>query len=325
MTQPSGYFGLRILGWALACLILSGQIVMSTENAPVKVRLGTATKGGGFQLFGQHLVEVINSTDNRLQVEAVATKGSTQNLAELESGTLDIGLVEGNAAYDALAGVNRSPATLKVLTVMYPNPGMFVVRADSTYKSISDLKGQAIAFGTKASGLRMLANDVLSGIGLNPALDFKQIILEKAGDGPQLVLDKQVEALWGAGIGWPGFIKVAESSVGARFIAPTVDEISQILKMHPHLKPMSVPADTYRGQNKQIDSVGLWSLVLVKANLPENLVYQLASAIHRGEGELKKRLAQGQYTTMQNTVAQVPAIHLHPGVSRYLRESGFIK
>lgn len=296
------------------------SICARAENRTTDVSLGTATRGGGFQLFGQHLAEVINANDANLKVKAVATRGSNQNLKLLEQGKIDIGLVEGNAARKALDGVGRLPSKLKVLYVMYPNPGMFVVRADSFYKTIHDLKGKPVAFGTRASGLRILVGDVLDGLGMKPDRDFQQVILDKAGDGPRLVLEKKVAALWGAGIGWPGFVKVANSPAGARFIAPDAEQVKQIIARHPYLRHMSVPAGTYKGQDVQVDTVGMWSLVLVRPDVQEELVYRLVRAIHRGEEQLAKQLRQGRYTTMHNTLEQVPADRLHPGAVKYLRE-----
>jgi TRAP transporter TAXI family solute receptor len=308
----------------VSTLLLPGllwSVFAGADTAPTKVVLGTATKGGGFQLFGDTFATVVNTTDASLQVEPIATRGSKQNLTYLEEGKIDIGLVEGNAARQALEGIGRTPANLKVLGVMYPNPGMFVVRADSPYQHIKDLKGKPIAFGTRASGLRILANDVLDGIGLAADRDFEAVILEKAADGPRLVLDHKVEALWGAGIGWPGFVQVANGPVGARFIAPSATQIKQILAKHPHLKTMSVPAGTYKGQDVDIKSVGLWSLILVRPELPEEVVYRLTRAIHQSEAELAKQLRQGRYTTAQNTVSQVPTAQLHFGAIRYFREA----
>lgn len=314
---------------ALVCTLFLPGLLGSTfalaDTPATKVVLGTATTGGGFQLFGDTLAVVINTTDASLQVEPMATRGSKQNLTYLEEGKLDIGLVEGNAARQALDGIGRAPANLKVLAVMYPNPGMFVVRADSPYQSIEDLKGKPIAFGTRASGLRILASDVLDGIGLIAERDFESVILEKAADGPQLVRNHKVEALWGAGIGWPGFVQVADDPAGARFIAPSAAQIKQILAKHPHLKTMSVPAGTYNGQDAQINSVGLWSLILVRPDLPDEVVYRLARAIHQGEAALAKQLEQGRYTTTQNTVAQVPSAQWHPGAARYFREANLVR
>lgn len=320
---------LRIISPGVICLlVVFGALLAGSayaDTTATKVVLGTATKGGGFQLFGQNLAAVINATDSSLHVEDIATKGSKQNLPFLEQGKIDIGQVEGNAARQALDGIGRDPANLKVLSVMYPNPGMFVVLADSNYKTIADLTGKPIAFGTRASGLRILVGDVLDGIGLKPDREFEQVILDKAADGPRLVLEKKVAALWGAGIGWPGFVKVANSAQGARFIPPSSQQIKQILARHPHLKTMSVPAGTYKGQNQQIDSVGLWSLILVRPDLPDDVVFRLARAIHQGEKALAKRLKQGRYTTAQNTVEQVPIDRLHSGALRYYREAGLVK
>jgi hypothetical protein len=312
-----------VTAWLLLFSVMCCLSVQA-ETVPTQVVLGTATKGGGFQLFGQALAEVVNRNAPGLIIEERGTKGSKQNLPFLEQGEIDIGLVEGNAARRALEGIGGAPVDLQVLMVMYPNPGMFVVRADSPYRSIHDLKSKPIAFGTRASGLRILAGDVLDGIGLSPERDFEPVILDKAADGPRLVLDKKVEALWGAGMGWPGFVKVANGPSGARFIAPTADQIKQILARHPHLKTMSVPAGTYKGQGQAIESVGLWSLILVRPGLSDDIVYRLTRAIHRGEGEMAGRLLQGAYTTAQNTVAQVPVERLHPGAARYFREVGLM-
>ena len=310
----------------VSTLLLPGllwSVFAAAETVPTKVVLGTATKGGGFQLFGDTLAAVVNATDASLRIEPIATRGSKQNLTYLEEGKIDIGLVEGNAARQALDGIGRAPANLKVVAVMYPNPGMFVVRVDSPYQRIEDLKGKPIAFGTQASGLRILANDVLDGIGLVADRDFEAVILEKAADGPRLVLDRKVDALWGAGIGWPGFVQVANGPVGARFIAPSAAQIKQILAKHPHLKTMSVPAGTYKGQDVEIKSVGLWSLILVRPDLPEEVVYRLARAIHQSEAALAEQLKQGRYTTAQNTVSHVPTAQLHFGALRYFREAKF--
>lgn len=319
-------FSRLLIPLLVVLILLSVSVDLFAEGgASTRVVLGTATKGGGFQLFGQNLAEVINAQDGTLQIEAMATRGSKQNLALLEAGKIDIGQVEGNAARQALEGIGRDRAELKVLAVMYPNPGMFVVRADSPYRSIDDLKGKPIAFGTQASGLRILAGDVLEALGLKPERDFQPIILDKAGDGPRLVLEKKAEALWGAGIGWPGFVKVANAPAGGRFIAPDAEQLKLILEKQPHLKSMSVPAGTYKGQTQAIESVGLWSLILIRPETPDDIAYQLARAMHRGEVALAARLEQGAYTTAANTVAQVPVAQLHPGAVRYYRELGSLR
>ena len=304
-----------------------GKAISNTATSKTTIVLGTATPGGGFPLYGNAFAEVMNAADDTLAIEPRNTKGSNENIPLLEQDKLDIGLVTGEPAYEAFLGLGGRPKTnAKILTAIYSSPGMFVVRADGPYKTISDLKGQPVAFGAKGSGLPILSRYILDGLGLKQDEDFKSIYLDRAGDGPAMVLDGRAAALWGAGIGWPGFATVASSPQGARFIAPSADEIVRIRAKHSFLKPLTVPANSYPGQTAAIASVGSWSFVLVRASLPDDVTYHLARTLHRVEATFCQKLAQACETTAANTVAASPDVALiHPGVLKYFKEIGVVK
>jgi hypothetical protein len=290
------------------------------------VSLGTATPGGGFPVYGAAFAESIHEADATLLIEPRNTKGSTENIPLLEAGQLDIALVQGEAAFEALNGIGRPPANLRILTAMYATAGLFVVRADSPAKTIRDLAGKPVAFGARGSGLVILSRYVLDGIGLAQDKDFQAIYLDKAGDGPAMVLDGRAAALWGGGAGWPGFDAMLKSPGGARFIAPDADEVRRILAKHPFLKPLTLPANSYPTQTQALASVGSWSFVLARPTLPDDTAYRLARALHKAEAALAKKLPQGRETTAANTVAAAPKPELiHPGVAKYLREQGLLK
>jgi uncharacterized protein len=297
-----------------------------TVEQKTQVILGTATPGGGFPLYGDAVTAVINEVEPSLAVEPRNTKGSTENIPLLEAGKLDIALVTGEPAYEAFAGIGRARTELKILAAMYSTPGMFVLRADNPARSIGDLTGKPVAFGARGSGLVILARYVLDGIGLDPDKDFQAVYLDHAGDGPAMVLDGRVAALWGGGLGWPGFAAVANAPGGARFIAPDAGEAARIRAKHSFLKTMTVPARSYAGQSAPIASVGSWSFILARPTLDADAAYRLARALHRGEEALGKRLAQARETTAANTAAAAPNLDLiHPGVLRYLREAGIVR
>ena len=221
------------------------------SNAKTDVSLATATPGGGFPLFGGAAAETINETDPTLNVIPRNTKGSAENIGLLERGEVDIGLVAGEPAYEAFAGIGRPPTTNKIITAIYSNPGMFVVKRDSPAKALSDLIGKPIAWGTHASGLTLLGRYVTDGLGLDREKDFEPHYLDKAGDGPVMVADGRVAALWGGGIGWPGFTAVMKA--GGRFIGLTPEEIARVTAKHNFLKPITVPAGAYEGQTEPVE------------------------------------------------------------------------
>jgi TRAP transporter TAXI family solute receptor len=309
--------------------LLAGGAAAQDGGKPISkttISLGTATPGGGFPLYGNAFAEVMNEADPTLSIEPRNTKGSNENIPLVEAGQLDIATVAGEPSYEAFMGIGRPRTNLKILTAMYSSPGMFVVRADSPYRTIRDLVGKPVAFGAKGSGLPILSRYMLDGLGLKQDEDFQSIYLDRAGDGPVMVQDGRAAALWGAGIGWPGFAAMAASPGGARFIAPDAEEIARIRAKHTFLKPLTVPGGSYPNQNAPIASVGSWSFVLVRESLPDDIAYRLAKTLHGVEGAFCKKLAQACETTAANTVAAAPSVDLiHPGVLKYFREVGALK
>ncbi|MGE0726372.1 MAG: TAXI family TRAP transporter solute-binding subunit, partial [Alphaproteobacteria bacterium] len=293
---------------------------------PMTVSLGTATQGGGFGVYGEAVAGAVATVDPALRLETRATAGSAANVPMLEKGELDLGLVQGTSAWQTLAGPDRSAADLRVVAAMYSSPGMFVVRADSPHRQIGDLKGRRIVLGAAGSGLVVLARHVIEGLGLDPDRDFAVVLLEKAGDGPPMVIGGSAAALWGGGVGWPGFDRVARDPAGARFIGLTEAEAAQVRTRHPYLSIMTVPAGAYPTIDRPLTTVGSWNLILSRPGLPDEVAYRFTRALHLAEGELGRRLAQARETTAANTVAASPRPDLlHPGTARYLREAGFLR
>jgi len=279
--------------------------------------LGTATPGGGFPVYGDVYAEMLNAQEPRLRIETRNTRGSAENVPLLESGKLDLGLVAGEFAGTALA---KPGTSLRIVAAMYSSPGMFVVKADSPVRRIADLRDKPVVLGTQGSGITVLGRSVLSSLEIRIA----EITLEKAADGPPMLQDGRAAAHWGAGVGWPAFTAIAKA--GGRFVGPDADEVKRILAKNPSLQAVTLPANSYPGQDVAIPSVGSWSFVLARAGLTEEQGYLLARALHRAEGPMASRLEQAKESTAANIAAAAPRPDLvHPGVQKYLREAGLLR
>ncbi|MGD9867737.1 MAG: TAXI family TRAP transporter solute-binding subunit [Hyphomicrobiales bacterium] len=289
-----------------------------------RVTLATATPGGGFQLFGKALIDAIVESGAGLTVEERPTGGSRENLKLLRGSAVDFAQVEGNAARQAFEEEDGKPlaARLKIAAAMYPGPGLCVMRADSPARSLDDLKGKRVIYGTHSSGLTILTRRILSGLGYDPDKDFEPVYLDKAGDGPVMVLKGKADALCGGGFGWPGFVKVAGSPGGARFLSAGAQGSARIRERFPFLREMTVPAGSYEGQDNDLVTVGLWSFILTRPDLPDDAARRFAEAAHKASPLLAGKLEQGAYATPQNTARNAPAELLHPGARAYLQEIG---
>ncbi len=294
--------------------------VQATDRLPII--LGTATSGGGFELYGGVLAEEVNKVAPNLNLLARNTKGSRQNIPLLEQGTLDVALVASLPAREAFEGIKREkPTDLKIITAIYPTFGAFAVKGDSPAKTYSDLIGQKVSWGTRSSGLTLLSQYINEALGLDRDKDFDAVYLERAGQGASMVLNNEVAAQWGGGVGWPNFTKIMNA--GGKMLGLSQDQIKKVNAKFPFLLPMEIPADSYPGQKTVLNTVGSFSYLLARADLPEDIAYNLTKAIHKAQPSLETRLKQGRDTLPENTwIAAGNPGRIHPGARKYLAEIG---
>jgi TRAP transporter TAXI family solute receptor len=314
-------FGRRRLLSAIPVVALGATRAQAQQS---KLTLATAAEGGAFVVYAQALLDVLRAVDAVLEIRGRPTKGSGENVRLLEAGEVDLALVAGEVAHEVFAGINRPVGKLTVISVMYSTPGMFVVRADSRYHSITQLKGRPVVWNTPGSGFAVQAHYVMDGLGLDMDKDFEPIYIDRLADGPPMVIEGRAAALWGGGLRWPGFVTVATSPRGARFVVPTAEEIARIRTKYGFMASLSVPAGLYPGQYDPIDTVGTWSFILARADLDDAIGRRLAMDLARAErtGLLTKHLAQ---STAKNTLAAIPSpAVLQPGVAKYYRELGLL-
>lgn len=310
----------------LTLAVLSVLALLSAAQAQptppaLHVVLGTATPGGGFPAYGEALAKAVHEVDPALTVELRTTKGSTENLILLREGKLDLALVQGEYAFDALAAQGGTSG-LTVVAPVDTTPGMFVVPAASPIHAVSDLRDKAIALGTHSSGLTVMGRTVLKGSGIDPEHDITPILLDRAGDGPTLVLDGKAAALWGGSVGWPGFKTMADAPGGARFFGPAPEAVEAILALRPSLRRLTIPAKSFKGQDAAIDTVGSWSFIMGKPGLDPVVVSRLVRAIDQGKVRLAQLYAQGGESDPRNLPGATKAEWLHPATIDYLKEIG---
>src|SRR3954453_12848640 len=154
--------------------------------------LATATPGGGFPVFGDAFAEIVNAQEPKLRVTTRNTKGSSENVPLLEADKVDIALVAGEFASSVLA---KPDTKLRIICAIYSSPGMAMVRGDSPYRSLRDLAGKPVVLGTQGSGITALGRTVFEALGI----EIKPITLEKAADGPPMLLDRPRRSALGRG------------------------------------------------------------------------------------------------------------------------------
>jgi len=87
--------------------------------------------------------------------------------------------------------------------------------------------------------------------------------------------------------------------------------------------PHTIPAGTYSGQYEDILTGAMYSVHVVNADVPEDVVYRITKIILENE-ETFRTFAANTRNFEASTSFEGTAIPLHPGAERYFREAGFL-
>lgn len=281
----------------------SGAIGAPGDDAPLV--LGTSTPSGGFALYGETLERVLNGQAGRAVVRARPTRGTSENLTLLQRGEIDAALIQGTAASELFQP--GSSTDLRILFAMYPSPGLLAVATASSLRRLEDVRGQPVVFGVRTSGLVTLGRQVYAGIGIDIDRDVRAIYVDRAAESPRIVLSGEAVGLWGAGEGWPGFLRLAEAPGGARFIGPSTSQIASIVARYPLLTAMEVAAGAYPGIDAPLPTVGSVNWIVVRAALDDRRARRFVDAMQAAAPELAAALPQAAFSTLANTRASAPS------------------
>jgi TRAP transporter TAXI family solute receptor len=195
-----------------------------------------------------------------------------------------------------------------------------VVKADSDIKSLSDLRGKRVGMG-QPGGTSMLDADLLmETVGLTPGQDFTEFRV-KLTTMVDMLGDNQLDALiWSGTPPMPPVIKL-KSQHDVRFLDIPRDISEKIMKVSPAYTKGDLKANVYADQPNEVKSYMLGNVLLIKADVPEEIVYQATKAVMENL-DFMASVHPAWKTVEKDAIVNGFTIPVHPGALRYYREAG---
>lgn len=90
--------------------------------------------------------------------------------------------------------------------------------------------------------------------------------------------------------------------------------------------PKVMPANSWKGQNKDVNTMVNASAYVVAKDIPEDVVYAMTKAIVENKPELVKQVpAMEQYVPEDSALPSINGLPFHPGAVKYYKEAGLMK
>lgn len=294
----------------------------------IMISIGTGGTSGTYYPVGGGLAELINKKVEGMYATAEATGASIENARLVSKNELQIGIANSFAVYYARRGEppfepNEKLENLVALCTNHPSNTAIVVRADSPYKTIADLRGKVLSIGAPGGTNYVTAMAILEAYGLTEK-DFEPRY-ETFAEAVQSFKEGSIDAAFMQG-GMPmASIIDLTSSMECRLLPIEQEYFKKIHEKHPYYVEDVIPAGTYKGIDEDIPSIKVWNIMFTNTEMSEDSIYRILSAWYEPESlEYMRAVHPSQeYMTLED--APTVPVPLHPGAERFWKEKGVLK
>ncbi len=322
---------------ALAALTLVLGAVISTPAQAAEERnylLATASTGGTYYPVGvalSTLVKVKLQPKQKIGMSAINSAGSGENIKLLRDNEVQFAILQG--LYGAYAWQGTGPIqgdgpqkNLRAVTMLWQNVEHFVVNKKfaktGTAADMVAMKGETLALGKKNSGTLGSNTVLLTNLGANVEKDFNLVYV---GYGPSADAMQNGQA---AGMSTPAGAPVsavtkAKANMGDDIVVLdfTDEQLKQADGGMELWTRYLIPADTYPGQTKDINTIAQPNFLAARADVDEDAVYQIVKAVYENLPFLNAIHGATKVMAVEKAISGLP-MPLHPGAAKYYQEVG---
>jgi TRAP transporter TAXI family solute receptor len=309
----------RTLGiMASVAVILS--MAAGVASAVTFVNIATGSTGGSYYPLGAAMAKIWNDNIDGIKASAQSTGGTVNNIQLMGSGEADAAFMDG-LYYYAYLGKGKYEGNpqeyIRALVPLYPEPIQLMVAKGSDIKSLADFKGKRVSIGAVASGTEVTARQLLKAVGIDPDNDIQAENLG-VGDTAKAFSDNRIDAAIMVGsIGMAGVVEA--TTLGVVEFIDVPDEIrDKVIEETPYWVPFTIPANTYKGQEKDVKTYASWNIVAVHKDLDPDLVYQMTKQLFDHKEDLLA--VRAKMTTMSEENTKYILIPMHEGAQKYYDE-----
>ncbi len=317
----------RILTWSLLALGLTALLLAPAGSAIAKefrAKVGGGPTGGTFNTFANAMAIYVPKNMENIKISAVGSGGSVENVKRVSSGESNFGLCYAVDSALGRAGLlpkdDKKYDGTRALGFLYGAPAQLVVRADSGFKTATDLKGKRVAVGNAGSGAAASAERFFRHIGVWD--EFKPQFLGYSA-AASAFKDGKIDAFWVL-VGYPNrSIIEAAVQVDIALIDVGVDaESSGFYDAYAYL-PVEIPAGTYAEGMPACSSFQDATFLCANADVPADVVYNVMKTLWSEAGMEAMVQAKKTFRTMTlDNAFDGASIPLHPGAVKFWEEMG---
>ncbi len=297
-----------------------------SETPEIEKKTVTIAAGSTYNGYCKTIIDGIEPVLGDIEFD-VQSKGSViNNIRGVAEGNADFAMSRADVLYQAYNGVElfdgEAVKNIRVVTGCYAEACQLVVSQKSKINSFEDIKGKTIAVGEINSLSEMIFSKILKSAGITEK-DFKKMNMGYK-DALSAIENEEIDGMFFvAGAPVTGIMKLAVTEkvklvpIESEGLLKTDDKDSYFVKY-------TIPAGTYSGQEKDIDTPAVKTAVIVREDVSADTVYRITKAIYETKEAAAEKFEKCSELDEESALEGM-TVPVHEGAEKYYKEIGVLK
>jgi uncharacterized protein len=282
----------------------------------------TGTRSGVYQRYGERLRRALATDLPMVSIRLKSSEGSQQNIERVATGKADFTIATADAIATYLRDDRAGAARLRGCVRLYDDYIQLVVPRGSDVRTVSDLAGKRVGVGQEGSGVRLVADRLMTAAGLDPKHDITPV---PAGIDtmPNQLQNGRLDAFFWSG----GLPTNAVQELSERYAIRLVPLDASLIKRlragggpTRYYRPAVMPADAYRSaqQGSAITTVAVANVLVTTDRTDPAMTEAFTRTVIDSRDRIGNEVHAAQLVDLRTAIYTDP-LQLHDGARRYYR------
>ena len=303
-------------------LLLVSFLTTGAWAAKTFISIATGGTGGTYYPLGGGIAEIITRKVPDFQVTSETGNASAANIMLIGTRQVEMALVQNDVAYWASRGIlpfREKVENIRAVASLYPEHLHCISLKGSGIDDIMDIREKRVSVGAPGSGVLGDVAAVLKVAGLKYS-DMSTDFLD-FNSTTRRFKEGQLDV---------GFVVAGYPTSSITDLAATheidlvnfnEDFMTVLLAEHPFFVKGVIPAGTYQGIDRSVQTPAVLAMLVCDAALPQDVVYRFTRALWENVSDLQKVHEKAKYITLDTAMDGI-SVPVHPGAAKFYAEKG---
>ncbi|MBI1966166.1 MAG: TAXI family TRAP transporter solute-binding subunit [Betaproteobacteria bacterium] len=311
---------MTVIRFGRLCAMAMAAVLFSAPAAAQLIRIMSGPQGGSWYPLAGAIQGIVQKDVPGTNVQ-VAPGAGISNVLGVQNNKAEMGFGNSVSTYDGVRGndpFKQKTDNVCQVATLYFQYFHAVVLADAGVKTGADLKGKVLTTQQKGNTGEQMTRDFLKVYGLDYS-KLRKVNFGSYTDSVGQLKDGHAQVFTLITTVPASAVMDLGSARKIQVLDLTSLKLSELQKINKGYDKRIIKAGSYPGQDKDIQTIGTWTHLMMRCSTPEDLVYKITRALVQNTDHLGNVVAAVKGLKAKDLAIDV-GVPYHPGARKYYRE-----